>query len=54
MILGLKARKDVFAQSFSWAAQQSFVSGFAVGRTIFAELSKSWMSEKIEDSQTIH
>ena len=36
------------------AAQQPFVSGFAVGRTIFAESAKSWMSGKIDDSQAIH
>ena len=35
------------------AAQQPFVRGFAVGRTIFAESAKSWMSGKIDDSQAI-
>ena len=53
VILGLEASEEVLAHSFSVAAQQPFVRGFAVGRTIFAESAKSWMSGKIEDSQAI-
>ena len=53
VILGLEASEEVLAQSFSVAAQQPFVRGFAVGRTIFAESAKSWMSGKIDDSQAI-
>ena len=54
VILGLEASEEVLAHSFSVAAQQPFVRGFAVGRTIFAESAKSWMSGKIDDSQAIH
>ena len=54
MILGLEASEDVLAQSFNVAAQQPFVNGFAVGRTIFSESLKSWMIGKIDDSQAIH
>ena len=53
VILGLEASEEVLAHSFSVAAQQPFVRGFAVGRTIFAEPAKSWMSGKIDDSQAI-
>lgn len=53
VILGLEASEEVLAQSFIVAAQQPFVSGFAVGRTIFAESAKSWMSGKIDDNQAI-
>jgi 5-dehydro-2-deoxygluconokinase len=53
VILGLEASEEVLAHSFSVAAQQPFVRGFAVGRTIFAESAKSWMSGKIDDSQAI-
>ena len=54
VILGLEASEDVLAQSFNVAAQQPFVKGFAVGRTIFSESAKSWMIGKIDDSQAIH
>ena len=54
VILGLEASEDVLAQSFNVAAQQPFVNGFAVGRTIFSESLKSWMIGKIDDSQAIH
>ena len=54
VILGLEASEDVLEQSFNVAAQQPFVNGFAVGRTIFSETAKSWMIGKIDDSQAIH
>ena len=50
VILGLEASEEVLAYTFSVAAQQPVVRGFAVGRTIFPESAKSWMSGKIDDS----
>ncbi|MDH5353621.1 MAG: 5-dehydro-2-deoxygluconokinase [Gammaproteobacteria bacterium] len=53
IVLGLNSSIDVISQSFEVAAQQPWVKGFAVGRTIFKESAQHWFANKIDDSTAV-
>ena len=53
LVLGLDASFDDLRASFDVAAGHELVKGFAVGRTIFADVASEWMSEDISDEQAI-
>lgn len=53
VVLGLGETHESLAQSFVIATQYSLVKGFAVGRTIFAETAKAWMSGQVSDTEAI-
>lgn len=53
VVLGLDAPSEELTRSFAIAAKQLLVKGFAVGRTIFAETAKAWLSGNINDRQAI-
>lgn len=53
VVLGLDAPAEELARSFSIAAKQPLVKGFAVGRTIFGETAKAWLSGSVNDRQAI-
>lgn len=53
VILGLAAPDEVLLQSFAVAARFPVVKGFAVGRTIWAEAARQWLSGKIGDEQAL-
>jgi 5-dehydro-2-deoxygluconokinase len=54
VVLGLDASEDELAASFDIAARFKLVRGFAVGRTIFGQVSKAWLSDEITDEQAIN
>ena len=49
VILGLEASQDELLKSFEAAAAFDLVKGFAVGRTIFADVAKAWLSGTLDD-----
>ncbi|MEL6267572.1 MAG: 5-dehydro-2-deoxygluconokinase, partial [Pseudomonadota bacterium] len=49
VVLGLDAAPDDLAASFALAARQPLVRGFAVGRTIFGQAARDWMTDTIDD-----
>ena len=51
LVLGLDSSLDDLRASFEIAARHDLVKGFAVGRTIFAEVARDWMSGDISDEQ---
>ena len=51
VMLGLEAPEAEIAAAFRVAS--AVVKGFAVGRTIFADAAKSWLSGKITDEQAV-
>ncbi|MFK7942160.1 MAG: 2-deoxy-5-keto-D-gluconate 6-phosphate aldolase domain-containing protein, partial [Paracoccaceae bacterium] len=53
VILGLDAAPDALAKSFALAAKQPLVKGFTVGRTIFGEAARQWMSGQIDDTAAV-
>jgi 5-dehydro-2-deoxygluconokinase len=53
VILGLDAPEAELAASFAAAARFPLVKGFAVGRTIFGDAAKAWLSGAISDSEAI-
>ncbi len=53
LILGLGETPDKLAASFKVAAQYPLVKGFAVGRTIFADCAKLWISGDITDDEAV-
>jgi 5-dehydro-2-deoxygluconokinase len=53
VVLGLDAAEEALAQSFALAAAQPLVKGFAVGRTIFGQAARDWLSGRITDAQAI-
>lgn len=53
VVLGLDAPEAELATSFALAAKQSLVKGFAVGRTIFANVARRWMAGEMSDSEAI-
>lgn len=53
VVLGLDAPEAELAESFATAARQPLVKGFAVGRTIFAEVARNWMQGEIDDSAAV-
>ena len=53
VILGLDAPEAELKQGFANAAGNPWVKGFAVGRTIFGEPSRQWLSGAYSDAQLI-
>jgi len=53
VVLGLDAPEAELAASFDVAASFDLVRGFAVGRTIFGDVARAWMKDKIEDAAAI-
>ncbi len=51
--LGLDGSIDSISQSYKAATIEPRVIGFAVGRTIFAQVAKDWLSENIDDETAI-
>lgn len=49
LILGLGGTVDTLKSSFKLAANRPLVRGFAVGRTIFADVAKQWLNGEIDD-----
>jgi len=52
-VLGLEAPTDELAASFAAAACHGLVKGFAVGRTIFADAVRGWLSGSLTDEAAI-
>ncbi len=50
MILGLEASLDELLISFEAAAAFDLVKGFAVGRTVFADVAEAWLSGIMDDA----
>ncbi|MCL4068368.1 5-dehydro-2-deoxygluconokinase [Pseudomonas sp. GX19020] len=53
VILGLDAPEAELAASFRVAAAQPLVRGFAVGRSIFGDVARSWMEGKTDDAGAV-
>ena len=53
VILGLGESEEKLAQSFSIAATYPLVKGFAVGRTIFADVAQQWFLGAKTDAEAI-
>ena len=53
VILGLDAPASELAESFRLAARFDLVKGFAVGRTIFADPARAWLSGAITDKEAV-
>ncbi|NKN37270.1 5-dehydro-2-deoxygluconokinase [Agrobacterium sp. a22-2] len=53
VVLGLDAPAVELEESFATAARFDLVKGFAVGRTIFGEAARRWLSGDISDDQAI-
>ncbi|WP_319520304.1 5-dehydro-2-deoxygluconokinase [uncultured Martelella sp.] len=53
VVLGLDAPEQELAASFATAARFPLVKGFAVGRSIFAETARAWLSGALGDDQAV-
>ena len=53
MMLGLDAPESHLINAFSIAKPHKLVKGFAIGRTIFAEPAKQWLSNSMTDAEAI-
>ena len=53
LVLGLDAPFDALADSFRASAATPWVKGFAVGRTIFADVARAWMGARISDAAAV-
>jgi 5-dehydro-2-deoxygluconokinase len=53
VLLGLAAQTEALAAAFRAATPFKIVKGFAVGRTIFAEPARAWLTGAIDDAQAI-
>lgn len=53
VLLGLSAPKEELVASFSSAAPFAVVKGFAVGRTIFDDVARSWLAGDIDDEAAV-
>lgn len=53
VILGLDAPEAELAESFAIAASYPLVKGFAVGRTIFAEVARQWFGSALTDEEAV-
>ena len=53
VVLGLGQSEAELAASFKLAAQHDLVKGFAVGRTIHADVGRDWMAGKIDDKMAV-
>lgn len=53
VVLGLDAPQEELAASFAMAAKQPLVKGFAVGRTIFGDAARVWMTGDMTDEAAV-
>lgn len=53
VVLGLDAPQAELEESFALAAKFDLVKGFAVGRTIFGEAARQWLTGAISDEQAV-
>jgi 5-dehydro-2-deoxygluconokinase len=53
VVLGLDAPEKELSESFALAAKFDLVKGFAVGRTIFADPARQWLSGTISDEEAV-
>ncbi len=53
VVLGLDAAEADLAASLKLAARHDLVKGFAIGRTIFAEAARAWLSGTITDAEAV-
>ncbi len=53
VVLGLDAPDEELAASFAEAARFPLVKGFAVGRSIFADAARAWLSGAIGDDEAV-
>ena len=53
VVLGLEAPEAELAESFAIAARHDLVKGFAVGRTLFAEAARGWLSGALTDEAAV-
>ncbi len=53
VVLGLDAPQEDLERSFSVAARQTLVKGFAVGRTIFSDAACDWLAGRIDDASAV-
>jgi 5-dehydro-2-deoxygluconokinase len=53
VILGLGQSEAELAASFQLAAEFPLVKGFAVGRTIHADVARDWIAGKMDDAAAV-
>ncbi|KRA62363.1 5-dehydro-2-deoxygluconokinase [Caulobacter sp. Root655] len=53
VLLGLSAPEAELLASFEVAAPFAIVKGFAVGRTIFYDVARDWLSDRIDDDAAV-
>jgi 5-dehydro-2-deoxygluconokinase len=53
VVLGLDASEAALAASFALAARHPLVKGFAIGRTIFADAARGWLTGALTDAEAI-
>jgi 5-dehydro-2-deoxygluconokinase len=53
VVLGLDAEEASLAASLALAARHDLVKGFAIGRTIFGDAARSWLSGSMTDADAI-
>ena len=53
VVLGLDAPEAELAESLALAASHELVRGFAVGRTIFGDTARKWMTESVTDDEAV-
>ncbi len=53
VVLGLDAPEAELSESFSIAASYPLVKGFAVGRTIFADVARQWFKSALSDDDAV-
>ncbi|MFN3662416.1 5-dehydro-2-deoxygluconokinase [Yoonia sp.] len=53
VVLGLDAPEAELAKSFALAAAQPLVKGFAVGRTIFGDAARAWLTGDMDDADAV-
>ncbi|MEM9343772.1 MAG: 5-dehydro-2-deoxygluconokinase [Pseudomonadota bacterium] len=53
VVLGLDAPEEALAESFALAAAQPLVKGFAVGRTIFGDAARAWLTGEMSDTDAV-
>ncbi|MCB6177002.1 5-dehydro-2-deoxygluconokinase [Rhodobacter sp. Har01] len=53
VVLGLDAGEDALRESLTLAARHDLVKGFAIGRTIFGQAARAWMTGAMSDEQAV-
>jgi 5-dehydro-2-deoxygluconokinase len=53
LLLGLEASEEDLQRGFSVAASFALVKGFAVGRSIFADVAAAWFAGDVPDAEVI-